>query len=158
MEQKKEKRTKAIIFWTRFFIYIVFGLVIPISFLIWRFDLFSSTNKIKFGGWGILAIILMAIFMINLSKQTEECFENGIEKQIIRAIRKVFIPLLSVTLCLWAVSDFINELIQFFIVITMCETIASMVNPMFDLAKEHKEGRIENKMIKMAKIFWSNKE
>lgn len=151
--EKKSKR----IFWIRFSIYVLFGLIIPLAFLIWRFKLFSTTDKITFGGWGVVATIILAVFIINLSKQAENSVEKLIEKQVIRAIRKVLIPLLTVTLCFWSVSEFVDEFIQLFALLTICETISYIANPMFELVEKHKEDKEENKMIKMAKIFWSNK-
>lgn len=126
--------------------------------MIWRFKLFSSQNKINFGGWGIVCTIVFAVFMVNLAKQAEKCVEQSIQKQVIISIRKVFIPLLTVTLCLWEASDFIKELVQFLVVLTICETISYISNPMFDLVKKHENDKEENKMIKIAKIFWSSKE
>lgn len=157
MKEISLKKHNKLIFLVRFFIYASFGLVIPISFLIWRFDLFSSHSKMTFGGWGVIATIVFSIFMSKLAKQAENCVEQGVGKQTIVSIRKVFIPLLAITLCLWGVSDFIKELVQFFAILTICETISYIANPMFDLLKHHQDDKEENKMIKMARIFWDNR-
>ncbi|MBR3208875.1 MAG: hypothetical protein IKF82_01260 [Bacilli bacterium] len=149
------------IFWARFVAYAVFGLAIPMAFLIWRFNLFSSTTKLNIGGWGIIVIVFTAVFLNLLLKQAIECVDSQLAKRILNAVRKVFIPLLAVTLCLYAVDSFVKELVQFFIVLTICEPIAYGINPMPDLIEQKQEEQDEDKkkntFIELAEVIWSRK-
>ena len=156
-EAKKQKKKQRRIFWSRFFGYIAIGLLIPMAFLIWRFQLFRSESQITFGGWGVVVVIFTAIFMLKLMKQASFATDSVLGKQILDALRKIFVPLFTVTFCLFAVKEFITELIEFFTVLTVCEPIAYVINPLPALMKEVEKSKEENKMSKFVKFFWSNK-
>ena len=157
-EEKKKIKRKRQIFWTRFAFYIAIGLFIPVGFLIWRFQLFQSASHLNFGGWGVVAVLFTSIFLMVLSKQAVSSIESQIVKQAINAIRKIFLPLFAITMCLYAVKNFIDELIQFFVIITICEPIAYVINPFPEIVKEHEKDREKNKLVKFAEIFWSQKD
>ena len=156
--EKKEKQKKTRIFLARFFGYIVIGLLIPVGFLIWKFDLFQTESHRTFGGWGVVTVIFTTIFLIYLCKQAEFSVDSQVGRQTLRAIRKVLFPLFCVTFCLFAVRNFIDELIQFFIVITVCEPIAYVINPFPQLIRENDDKKEVNKFIKAARIFWGQKD
>lgn len=149
------------VFWTRFILYIVFCLVLPMAFLIWKFNLFSPTTKLNIGGWGMVVIIFTAVFLNILIKEAVQCIDSSVAKRVLTSIRKVLIPLLTVTLCLYAVDKFINELIQFFIVITVCEPIGYVLNPMPEYLENKKtsedEEKQKNTFIELAEVIWSKK-
>lgn len=155
---QEEKKTRIKVFIARLTGYVMFGLVFPFSFLVWRFGLFQQTSKLNIGGWGIVAIIFAAVFFAKLLKQAGDCVESVLVKQIFQAIGRVFIPLLAVTLCLYAVGDFWKELINFFIILTICEPVAYVLNPFPEYIKEKDEKKEDSKILKVAKIFWSAKE
>ena len=150
------------IFWSRFTLYILIGLFIPVGFLIYRFNLFAPTTKLNIGGWGIVVIVFSAVFVSALAKQMVDILEDGIMKNIVNSFRKVLIPLLTVTLCIFAVGEFWKELLQFFIVITVCEPVAYVLNPIPELAKQVQEEREdkkqESKLLKIFNLFWSSKK
>ena len=155
LEQNKIKKR---VFIARLTGYLILGLFIPAGFLIWRFNLFQQTSKLNIGGWGIVSIIFMAIFISKLARQAAECVDNEIAKQAILAVKNVFLPLLSVTLCLYAVGDFWKELINFFMILTICEPIAYALNPFPEFLKEKEDLKQENKLIKIIGLFWEKKK
>lgn len=156
--EKKAKRKEVFKFIFRLLLYIAFGLAIPMGYLIQEFKLFSQTTALKLGGWGLVVIIFTAVFMSKLIKQSIDALESEFAKQCLNAIRKVLIPLLSVTLCLYAVGNAWDELIKFFIVLTICEPIAYIANP-FPTFLSFKEDINQNeKMKKIIKMFWDNKK
>ena len=61
-EQIKKEETTA--FWVKFAFWCAFALVIPVGFIVWRFDLFRTISPVQFGGWGVLATIIIAVFSI----------------------------------------------------------------------------------------------
>ena len=63
---KKSKIKSVRLFVLRLIGYISVGLIIPMVFLIWRFNLFSSTSKLNIGGWGMVVIIFTTVFLIKL--------------------------------------------------------------------------------------------
>lgn len=156
--EKMSKKT----FWSRLILYITIGLFIPAGFLIYRFNLFTPTTKLNIGGWGIALIIFCAVFVTFFAKQMSMFLEEGLMKNIVDSFRKVLVPLLTATLCIFAVGEFWKELLQFFIVVTICEPIAYVLNPMPELAKqvqeEREEEKQESKLLKMFNLFWSSKK
>ena len=150
------------IFWIRFVVYILLGLIAPTGFLIYKFNLFAPTTKLNIGGWGIVVIVFTAIFMAFLTKQLSDLIESELGKKIVNSIRKVLIPLLTATLCIFAVGEFWNDLLQFFIVLTLCEPIAYVANPMPELIKQKQEEKDmkkeESKLLNIFNLFWSSKK
>ncbi len=158
IEEKKIDKRKVSIFITRLLVYIIFGAVIPLSFLIWKFKLFSSTKTIRIGGWGVVAIILLAFFLSKLIKQATDCIEEVLYKQILNGVRTVFIPLLTITLCIYSVNEFWQQLMSFLIVLTVCEPIAYIVNPIPEYIKDSEDKKKKNKLISILEIFWERKD
>lgn len=155
---KSNKRSDIAFFISRLIGYIILGLVIPMSFLIWRFDLFSKTSKLNIGGWGVVVIIFTAVFIAKLAKQACEAIDNVFAKQIVDAVRKVLIPLLAATLCLYAVGDFWKELVNFFIALTICEPIAYVLNPFPEFLKEKEKEEKKSNLVKVLELFWEKKK
>ena len=160
--EKKKKSKKVRIFLARFFGYVTIGLLIPMGFLIWRFQLFQTESHITYGGWGVVVTIFTTVFLIKLAKQAELSIDSQFGIQVLGAIRKVLFPLFCITFCLFAVKNFIEELIEFFIVLTVCEPIAYIINPFPQLLRDTEAKREENKekakLMKFAEFFWSKKD
>lgn len=155
---KKSKIKSVRLFVLRLIGYISVGLIIPMGFLIWRFNLFSSTSKLNIGGWGMVVIIFTTVFLIKLINKASQTVESELLKQIFNAIQKVFLPLLAVTLCIYAVGDFWQELIHFFIVLTICEPIAYVLNPFPELIAEKEKENKKNGLLNVIETFWDKKK
>lgn len=153
----KENDSKKI-FWIRFTIYILFGGVIPIAFLIWRFNLFTRIDKISIGGWGILAILFAAFFVIKLMKQAKKGMPFSIVKQTINGYSKVIIPLLAVVLVLYFTKDFIDQITQFLIVLIISEMIAIPANPFPKWERDNGIQEQDNRFKKFCDYFWKSKK
>ena len=158
MMTQEEKKTRIKVFIARLTGYIMFGLLFPFAFLVWRFGLFQQTSKLNIGGWGIVAIIFAAVFFAKLVKQAGDCIDSSLGKQSLQAVGKVFIPLLAVTLCLYAVGDFWKELINFFIILTICEPIAYVLNPFPEYLKEKEKEEQKTAVTKFIELFWEKKK
>lgn len=156
--EKMSKRT----FWSRLVLYILLGLFIPVGFLIYRFNLFTPTTKLNIGGWGITVIVFSSVFIVKLAEQASKVLEEGPIRSCVDSFRKIFVPLLAITLCIFAVGEFWKELLQFFIVLTICEPIAYFVNPMPEfvgqLEKEREDKKQESKLLNIFNLFWSSKK
>lgn len=97
--------------------------------MIWRFELFNKISTISIGGWGLVCIIFSAVFIVKLAKQVKKGLPYSFFTQILNGIIKIVIPLITATLCLFAIKNCINEAIEFMICLTMCEIIAIPSNP-----------------------------
>lgn len=118
-------------FWIRLSFYIVCGLLLPLAFLLWRFELLKSTpSATKLSGWGTIAVAFVVIFFIKLINSVKKGLKYSQSLQVMNGLTKVTLPLLLIAFCLKFMSNFVEQLFQFVIVLCACETIAYMVNPL----------------------------
>ena len=54
------------VFWARFILWTILSCVLPFAFIVWRFDLFHTISKVQIGGWGLIAIIIVAVFVFTV--------------------------------------------------------------------------------------------
>lgn len=141
-------------FWTRFSIYAVVGLIVPIIFLIWRFQLFKkvSTNGIAIGGWGVVVFIIFVAFFSSMLKAIKKGLPFSFTTHIITCIVKVTIPLLIATFVVYFLKDFTKELFQVLCILLVCETAASIVNPLPQWAHEH---QVDAENMRIKNVFSS---
>lgn len=126
-------------FWSRFAIYIILCLVIPVGFLIWRFELFQKVSKISIGGWGLVAIIFIGIFFIKFIKSVKNGLPFSILTQCLEGICKIIIPLLIAAFCIYYLRDVMDQVFQFLCVLIICEIGAIPANPIPQWAHENKK-------------------
>lgn len=126
-------------FWIRVGIYALFGLLIPVIFLVWRFKLFEKVDstEIAIGGWGVVVFIIFVSFFSSMLKAVKKGLPFSFATHIITSIVKVTIPLLIATFVVYFLKDFATELFQVLCVLLVCETVASIVNPFPQWAHEH---------------------
>jgi len=126
-------------------LWIIFSCVAPISFLIYRFDLFQQVSSIKIGGWGLLVILILFVFLKVLINNLDKSLDYSFSKQVLNGIVKVTLPLGLITLALFSIRNNIEEAFQFFAFLTISETIGTIISP-FPKLIDNKE---ENNMIKL---------
>ena len=135
------------IFAIRLILYIVIGLILPLGFLAWKFELFNKVTKISFSIWGLIAIITAIVFVLKLFNGLRKGLKHGIAKQVVDTICNVTIPLLIFTVAFDWMSDFSKEFVQFLVVLIICETAAGVINPIpqwcFENNIEQTEGVIK---------------
>lgn len=125
-------------FWIRLSLYILIGGIIPFTFLTIRFNLFSKVSKLSIGGWGLLAVLFVAIFFIKMLKAIRKGLPFSFGTQIIEGMFKITIPLTVATLIIFLMRNSVEELFYFFCLLVFCETIAMAVNPIPQWAHENK--------------------
>lgn len=138
------------IFWIRFFIYVLFGLIIPVTFLIIRFKLFQKISSISIGGWGIVVILIVFGFVVKMLKSIKKGLPFSLATQIISGYLKIVLPLLIAALVVNALKNCVNELIQFLVVLIICEAIAVPANP---FPKWIHDNKLEEQENQTRKIF-----
>lgn len=142
-------------FWTRLAFYILFGAIIPIVFLIVRFNLFTQIDSISIGGWGIVVIIFACVFFIGLMKKIEKGLPFSLMSQIVTGLGKVIIPLVAAAFIVYYMQDCMKEIFQFLLVCTCSELVAIVVNP---LPKWAHENKIEQDKATLSSILESLKK
>lgn len=142
-------------FWTRLAFYILFAAIIPIVFLIVRFNLFTQINSISIGGWGIVAIIFACVFFISLMNNIEKGLPFSLFTQILEGLGKVVIPLIAGAFIVYYMQDCMKEIFQFLLVCACSELVAIVVNP---LPKWINDNKIEQDKANLASILESLKK
>lgn len=129
-------------FWIRLSLYIVIGGFLPFAFLVWRFKLFSKVSKLSIGGWGIIAVIFIAVFFIKLIKAVRKGLPFSLVSQILEGLCKIIIPLLIGAFCCYYLKDIMDEVFQFLWVLIVCESAAIVLNPIPKWTHENKTDNI----------------
>lgn len=148
-----DKTKKVLIFWSRLLAYLVFAIVIPVGFLIWRFKLFSKISTISIGGWGIIAIIIVAATFVSMLKYIKKGLPFSFFTQCITGVIKIIIPLVVTLLIINTLKDSITELMQFLVVYIACQCVAIPVNPFPQWVHDNKLEEEENKFKKFAETI-----
>lgn len=140
------------VFWMRMGFWALFACILPVSFIVWRFDLFSKKPSI--GGWGIVVIIIVAVFVLSLIKYVKAGMKFSLVKQVINGVCKVIIPLLVAVLMLECLKNEIDLAIQVLTITITCECIAIPLNPLPQWAYDNRNEEIES----IFDIMWSRKK
>ena len=144
-ETKKKALSEKQVFWIRFACWSIFACIVPVVFIIWRYDLFTKITAIQFGGRGMLAIIIVATFLIVLANYIKKAFsKRSMTKQIISGICKVVLPLLTLLLVLYSIRNNIDLFLQALGCVIISEAIAIPINPMSKRVYEESKGATED--------------
>ena len=168
-EKKKNKVSQWIedhpkaFFWIRFASWFVFACALPFSFVAWRFDLFKAVSKIQFGGWGIIAIVIVAVFAFTIIKYVKLAFSGkySLIAQILDGFCKIVLPLLLCLIVLYSVRDNVILMIQVLGCVTICETVAIPLNPLpkwaYEKQKDVRDGERKDTVDYILDSFFKKK-
>lgn len=135
-------------FWSRFVVWAVFACALPFSFIVWRFNLFHKISKIQIGGWGIIAIVILAVFAFTIIRYIKLAFSGrySLVGQVLGGFCKVIIPLIAAIAILYSVRESVDLMLQVLGCVTLCEFIALPLNPLPKWAYEaQKNVRVEER-------------
>jgi len=135
---------KTLKFWLLFIAFTLTALIIPLAFIIWRFELFQKVTKTTFGVWGVLCLIIVFAFGIVVSKYLTKGAPYSYGTQIINGVIKVVIPCFIVWFIAYKLKDEMELFIQVMGVVTVSETIAVIVNPLPNWIRENKKNEAED--------------
>lgn len=138
------------LFWARFGIYVLFGLIAPVLFLIWRFELFQKISSVSVGGWGVVAIVIIFVFFVKMLKYIKKGLPYSFFTQCINGIVKVIVPLFVALLIIYCMRNCMEQLIQFLVVLIVCEFVAVPANP---FPKWIHDNHLEQEENKYRKVF-----
>lgn len=122
----------------------IFGWVVPIAFIIYRFNLFQKVSQINLNGGIILCAIIFFIFLIVLLSYIIKSKKYSYMKQILKGVIFLIIPLALVFICLYYARNMVDRLLQVVGCLLISETIAICVNPMEAWTYEQSKGEEEN--------------
>ena len=131
------------VFWTRFAAFISVGLIAPISFIAYKFELFQTISKVQISGWGILIIIFVAAFILGVTKYVKVAMsaKYTLLGQILSGFMKVILPLMVALILIGALQKISKanaegmekniENITYVLSFTLgCEMVAIPMNPL----------------------------
>lgn len=119
-------------FWVRLVAMVVVGVVIPVLYLIIRYNLFQKDIKITIGLWGLVAICFVALAIIVLVKYyvsgLKTKFSYG--KQIIDGFCKLLLPIIVFVVAMYVLKNYTDKMVELCWVLLPCEFVAILINPL----------------------------
>lgn len=141
-------------FWIRLSIYVFFGAIVPFIFIALRFEIFKpSSSKVSLGGWGIIGLIIAAVFFLKMLKQVKKGLPYSLFSQIITGLCRVTIPLIIGAFIAYYFQDLMDYVFQVLCVLIFCETVAIVVNPIPKWAHDNKLERQSGMLTKIISFF-----
>lgn len=130
-EEEEEAKAKRV-FWIRFALWCLFACILPVCFIGWRYDIFGNSATMKLSGWGLIAVIIAAVFGFSVFKYIKAAFkaEYSMLWQCISGFFKIVFPILLVAVALNTVKDSIDKLVQALSATAAFEAVAIPLNPM----------------------------
>lgn len=159
-ESKKKERT---VFIVRLCLFALFGAVLPIAFIAWRYGLFTQRegNAASITGWGIVSAIILAIVLGYALRQVSKAMPHTMFSQCAVGFMRVILPLFLVYVVLDAIKGNIEYFMQALIAIMACECVAIPANPFpkwrHDMKLDEREKDKED-TFKRLKEWWKNKD
>jgi len=128
-EQKKKEERR--IFIIKAISWAMLSCILPVLFIGWRYDLFNVNNKLNLSGYGLIAIVIIFVFLITLFKYFKKLYlvKWSMLGQIIGGLIKVVLPLLAILLVFNSIKNDIDTAITCLGVVIVLETIALPINP-----------------------------
>ena len=118
------------VFITRAILWSIFACILPVMFVGWRYDLFRKVGSLQLSGWGLIAIIIIFVFLIALIRYIKAGFtEWSMLKQVLNGIAKVILPLGALLGLCVGIRDNLDYFIQALALVLLCETVAIPINP-----------------------------
>lgn len=152
-EVTKKGLTPRQLFWTRFALWVLFALVAPVAFIAWRFELFKG-NHVSISGWGFLAIVIIAVFIISLLRYVKKGLPFSFMSQCISGLCKVILPLVCLYAILYCIQQNLQAFLQALGCVILCELVAIPLNPMPQWMHDNLEEKDREKIESMSDIIW----
>ena len=157
MEETKKKKS---VFITRVVVWLLFACIIPVIFIGWRFAIFEKAGSLQLSGWGIIAIIIVAVTLYVIIKYIRAGFIGwSWTKQIINGVVRVILPLgVLLAICI-SLQNNIKVFIQALSVVLVSEAVGIFVNPFPEWVWEKTKGQCESVVDFVVNKFYNkNKE
>lgn len=154
-EQIKKSKERAL-FWTKFSVWALFACIIPVGFIGWRYELFKKVGELQLSGWGLVALLIIAVFLFVIIKYVKAGFvEWSMTKQIINGVCKVVFPLGTLLALCISLRNSLDIFIQALSCVLMSEVVAIPLNPFPKWVWDKSKGRFENAVDFVAEKFYN---
>lgn len=152
------------VFWLRFVLWTICACILPFVFIVWRFKLFQTISQMQIGGWGVIAIVIVAIFIITVIRYVKLAFSTkySFTKQCLNGFVKVVLPLAVVLVIVYSTRNNVDLMIQVLGCVTICETVAIPINPLpkwaYECQKNVKEEERKETVDYLLESFFKKKK
>lgn len=136
-------------------LWVLFAAILPFAFIAWRYGIFTSESQIKLTGYGIVAIIIVIVFIITLLRYLYKGLKPGLAKQCIVGFTGIILPLVVVYLLITGIQDNINLFKQALGCVIICELVGIPLNPFPDWLEKRRQEEGKENAETTADIFWS---
>lgn len=159
-ENKTKEQSKAkALFWGLFALWTCFALIAPVAWIVWRYQLFQPKTEYQFGGWGFVAVVIIAVFSLTCFRYVCKGFPRwSMAKQCIKGLCAITIPLLALYFALNCVASNIELFLQSLAFVTASETVAIPLNPFPKWIDAQTEGKYEGMLDYAFKKYDEHKE
>lgn len=134
-------------FWSRFTLWVLFALVLPLIYIFVRTNLFYTVNKVSI--WLLIVILIVFLFVRQLWRYLKNGIPYSMLLQVISGVVKIILPLLALYSVILIFRLKVDEIVtatkgieQFLIILIPCQMIAIPINPMPQWVYENKENRL----------------
>lgn len=156
MEKEEETKKKKWPFIVRVIAWVLFACVLPVVFIGWRFEIFEKAGSLQISGWGMIAIIIIAVTIYAIIKYIRAGFIGwSWVKQIINGVVKVILPLGALLAICISMRNNLNCFIQALSVTLVCEVVGIIVNPFPKWVWEQSQGHFESTVDFIADKFYN---
>lgn len=155
---KKEETKKGLsekqVFWLRFVGWVLFAAILPVAFIIWRFNLFTERSPLALSGWGFMAIVIIALFIISLLKYVRAGLPYSLFSQCVTGFCKVILPLVIFYAVLYCIQQNLGIFLQALGCVILCELVAIPLNPMPKWIHDNVKEEDQKKFDSMTDVLW----
>lgn len=142
---KKAQNKKRAIFITRAILWFTFAAILPFAFIAWRYGIFQTDINLKLSGWGIIAVIILAVGIVTFGKYIYKGMKQCLFKQCIHGFVTIIIPLLALYLITMSIIKNVEIFQKALGCVIVCEFIAIPINPFPTwIAEKEMENQIQS--------------
>lgn len=130
VEEKESFWEKNKVFILRLAAWIVFSLILPVCFILFRFDIFHKEPRFALGFWGVVVIGIILAFVISTLRYVCKLMPFSMASQCISGFSRVILPLGLILVVLVVLRNNLDVFIQTLSVVLVSEAIAIPINPL----------------------------
>lgn len=143
-------------FWLRLILWILFAVIVPVAFVLYKYQMLSPSDSqevshYKLTGWGVLAIIIISVFLLSVIRQVANGLPEGsMTKQCVKGFLTI-LPVFVLLLLVHVIKNTMDAFEQFLIVLFVSEAVAIPINPIPKWSAQNNIDMQNNAMLNTAK-------
>lgn len=119
-------------------------LLVPPIYLVFRYDLFTKVSGLNIGGWGIIAILMVAVALFMFLRYLIKGKTYAYWKQIVKAVLYIIVPCFTIYVIIYISQEYLNRLLELIIITMVSYFSAFCINPLPQYTYEKSRGEFES--------------